>query len=645
MSRVKGLRWQLPLLACIFSIGFAAPAWADQQWLAGQTASAAGFGASGPQVGVDQSGNAISTWTQNDGSNDRILAAYRTSGLTTFFAGIQTISAAGQNASEPQVAVDANGDAVAVWSRFDGTRLRIQAAYRPAGATSSFGSVQDVSDTIGEAFAPQVGISADGEAIAIWVRFDGANYRAQVAIRPSGSASTFGSPQTLSASGQSASEPAIGVAPDGNAVAAWYRSNGTRLRIETAARAPAGSFGAVQTVSPSTEDSFTPQVAVIGGGTATAVWYGSDGVAKLRVESASRPSGGSFGSVQTLSDTAQDAFAPQVSMDPSGNAVAVWDRFDGSKNRIQAAAKPAAGTFGTAQTLSDAGQEASEPQVDLDPNGNAAAIWSRFDGTKTRTQTSVRPAGGTFGTAQTINPATDAFGPQIDQSAGNAVAVWYRGDLRIQANFREPADAPRAAQRLYTSLVPTFRQTISASQCTARGGAPSTHGAPLSLTSCNPPAFQAGTQAFFGPKSRGYVQFVQAGGDVAVVTSLTDVQNAADADYDPNSGGPDITVLSKLRISDHFSTVTGRGCSPNCHATVQEIDWGVPVNCTASPDPATGSNCSAFTSFDAITPGAFAAGREANVSIFRVRVNDSGANGVRADADDRNFAQSGYYVR
>jgi hypothetical protein len=40
----------------------------------------------------------------------------------------QTLSGAGQNASEPQVAVDPNGNAVATWGRSDGT---IEAAIRP----------------------------------------------------------------------------------------------------------------------------------------------------------------------------------------------------------------------------------------------------------------------------------------------------------------------------------------------------------------------------------------------------------------------------------------------------------------------------------------------------------------------------------
>jgi hypothetical protein len=44
---------------------------------------------------------------------------------------IQTLSGAGQDAFAPQVAVDSGGNAVAVWRRFDGTNFRVQAAAGP----------------------------------------------------------------------------------------------------------------------------------------------------------------------------------------------------------------------------------------------------------------------------------------------------------------------------------------------------------------------------------------------------------------------------------------------------------------------------------------------------------------------------------
>jgi hypothetical protein len=68
-------------------------------------------------------------------------------------------------------------------------------------------------------------------------------------------------------------------------------------------------------------------------------------------------------------------------MDPDGDAVVVWSGSDGANIRIHGRTRSAAGVLGTIQVLSDAGQGASEPAIAVDPNGNAAAVWSRPDGT------------------------------------------------------------------------------------------------------------------------------------------------------------------------------------------------------------------------------------------------------------------------
>jgi hypothetical protein len=53
------------------------------------------------------------------------------------------LSASGQDASSPQVAVDGEGNAVFTWLRFDGTNFRVQAQARSAAGTLS--AVQNIS--------------------------------------------------------------------------------------------------------------------------------------------------------------------------------------------------------------------------------------------------------------------------------------------------------------------------------------------------------------------------------------------------------------------------------------------------------------------------------------------------------------------
>jgi hypothetical protein len=53
----------------------------------------------------------------------------------------QDLSAAGQDAGFPEVTVDEQGNAIAVWSRSNGTNYIVQAAVRAAGPqTAALGS-------------------------------------------------------------------------------------------------------------------------------------------------------------------------------------------------------------------------------------------------------------------------------------------------------------------------------------------------------------------------------------------------------------------------------------------------------------------------------------------------------------------------
>jgi Tol biopolymer transport system component len=215
--------------------------------------------------------------------------------------------------------------------------------------------------------------------------------------------------------------------------------------------------------------------------------------------------------------------------------------------------------------------------------------------------------------------------------------------------LRPSFDVPRAASRITVSLVPFFRQTISTTQCASRGGAVSTHGAPLSLTSCNPPGFSPGTQAHFGSQAAGTIQGLVVPGDlmtaadeadVTITTNLTDIRAASKtgADYDPNPGGADASLIFKLRLSDTYN-----GGSLTDPATSDDYDFSTPVTCTATGG-SQGSTCAVASSADSVMPGVVREGASMVLQVYGLRIFDSGPNGVRSDADDRMFAFQGVYV-
>jgi hypothetical protein len=210
-------------------------------WTAPVNLSAANQNASRPQVAVDADGDAVFTWRRFDGSGTfccfRAQARARSAAGT--LSAVQTLSSAGQNAAEPQVAVDADGDGVFTWRRFDGANSRVQARARSAAGTLS--AVQNLSDPGGNAHAPQVAVDADGDAVFTWARYDGTvpdpdlPCCARIQARTRSAAGTLGGVQTLSAAGQDAFNPQVGVDVAGNAVATWHRFDGTNDRIQASA--------------------------------------------------------------------------------------------------------------------------------------------------------------------------------------------------------------------------------------------------------------------------------------------------------------------------------------------------------------------------------------------------------------------------
>ncbi len=417
-------RWGRALVAAVLAllalatVG-AASAAAAPAWLSPEDLSASGHNAYEPQVAVDPQGDAVAVWRRFDGSKHIIQSATRPVGGS--WSAAADLSAPGENASEPQVAVDPQGVAVAVWRRSDGTNYIVQSATRPAGG--SWSPVTELSKAGEDAEHPQVAVDPQGDAVAVWSRSNGTNSIVQSATRPAGGG--WSEATDLSASEQNAEYPQVAVDSQGDAVAIWLRYDGGHNIVQTATRPAGGSWSPVTELSKAGEDAEHPQVAVDPQGDAVAVWSRSNGTNSI-VQSATRPAGGSWPAAADLSAPGYDAYLPQVAVDPQGNAVAVWEREDGSNWIIQSATRPADGSWSAATDLSKPGQNALAPQVAVDPQGNAVAVWERSDGSNWIVQSARRPAGGSWSAATDLSGVEqNAEYPQVAvDSQGNAVTVW-----------------------------------------------------------------------------------------------------------------------------------------------------------------------------------------------------------------------------
>jgi hypothetical protein len=337
-----------------------------------------------------------------------------------------SLSAPGQNADQPRLAFDPQGDALVVWRRF-GPGHGVQAASRPAGG--AFGPPESISLSGG---APQVGFDAGGEAIAVWHRrsqgIGGCSLCVEAAFRSPGG--TFGPPQRVPVAGE---KPRLAVDRAGNAIVLARHPGGTAKPIHSAVRPAGGPFRSGQKVAGG--QTGLPQVAFDARGRATAIW--SRGV---HVEAAFAGRRGTFGKPRFVGP----GDIPELALDRRGDALVVWRRGVFPDARVRARYRRAGRRFGRIQTLSgpDAGDETDAA---LDRRGNGLAIWWRRGprGGNFRLQTAYRPAGRRFRRARTIAGKAKRIGePQVAfDSRGNALAVWWRdlggnrGTL-VQASYR-----------------------------------------------------------------------------------------------------------------------------------------------------------------------------------------------------------------
>jgi hypothetical protein len=181
-----------------------------------------------------------------------------------------------------------------------------------------------------------------------------------------------------------------------------------------------------------------------------------------------------------LAGPAGSVGAPQISLDGSGESVAVWDvgygvqafaRAPGTRpfvskatDVVQAAVRPVGGSYGTAQTLSNPDADAYSASDGTDAEGEAIAVWTQAQtdeasfGEKSTIEYALRPAGGSFGPAKLLS-AAGAQGEEPSlavNAAGEAVAVWLGAKgTEIQYATRGPGGTFGAPQ--------TFAPTGSAS--------------------------------------------------------------------------------------------------------------------------------------------------------------------------------------
>jgi hypothetical protein len=355
------------------------PGWGDAEDLQNLTGDA-----QAPQVAVDQASNALAVWAEFDGTRTNIVASRFT--RADLWGVSEAIEATDENATDFDLALHPEGDAIVVWRQSGEGRDSIWAnRYTVDGGWGTPERIEADDTLAGDiATTPRVAIDSSGNAIALWYQTPlmggGFNVWANRYVAGQG----WGTAENIETEPPRFRLPHIDVGFDrsGNAIAIWTRRR-SQLEAEDdlwANRYTAGQgWGTAVVIDARDTTVVDPVIAVTTDADAHAVWTqgDDDGVLSLwtNVDRA-----GAWGTAELFDEEdVNRAVTPQIATGPNGTLHAVWSQSDGTFANIWARMYTPAGRWDAPvlieQPLEQDDADAERPRISVDLDGNVFVVW------------------------------------------------------------------------------------------------------------------------------------------------------------------------------------------------------------------------------------------------------------------------------
>jgi hypothetical protein len=347
-----------------------------------------------PNVAIDSNGNAWAVWVQSHDFEFSIWAN-RFSVDNGSWGQAVLIEQIDNDAIHPEIAVDNLGNALAVWAQQNdaGGAYNIW-ANRYSTNNTSWGSAEMLEESTGDAKYPKVAVDDTGNAFVVWHERDGLEYsvwanRYNESIDSWGVAEGIGSDggvQRPSGSSIFRTEftPEVSVDGNGNALSVWSQTDGAQDNIWANRFSLAnGSWGAATMIENDDGSARRPAISIDNNGNALALWYQFDGSRDTTRFNHYNVADSSWGTAALIETGAGTAYYHQIAHDNSGNALAVWQEADGGVFSIRASRYSASKSSWEASALIEAEMGGAEtPQIAIDGSGNALAVWEQNDGSQ-----------------------------------------------------------------------------------------------------------------------------------------------------------------------------------------------------------------------------------------------------------------------
>jgi hypothetical protein len=424
------------LLLALAAAATAGAAWTSPTGIAG---SATAPVEEPPESAIDADGDAFFVWIDK---TEQVQARVRTAaGRLGPTLRLSQSSLTPPPTSEPAVGVNPRGDALFAWASMNTAGTQNQILCRTRSAAGVLGPIKTClsqSKDLGAIVDLQVGLDADGDAVIAWLQEGAAS---QIMAKTLSRAGRLGVAKTVAGSlNIEATEYEVGMDSGGEAVFA-YAQNTPTVDGQLYARvlSPTGTLGRQKALA--SPDAEHVDLAVNARGDSAFTWMRKDPVTgKYAVEGRTMTDADVLSRTQKLSATGEVS-APQVDIANDGKAAFGWRIKDLTvgKFRIEGRTRSATGVYGKVQSLSSTTQDANDPQLGIDTDGDALFLWQDKDtlGKPAIESRLITAAGALRPVVKVASLDTQPYDLQLEVAGdGDAVAVWRNPGLkRIEASF------------------------------------------------------------------------------------------------------------------------------------------------------------------------------------------------------------------